>query len=111
MALDSLMYDIDETVYFEEGFLDLIDSHMHLFKNSYGTRVESTRGFLSGRHNGDLNGFLDHINISKRYHYVIMRVNDMTHTGDLSMLKEEIMLPDLAMVDTLANVYKNKKTA
>jgi len=108
MQIHDLSNDIGELIYSTHEFKILIESHLTYLRttNITTTAVDQQKNY---KFEGDFYGLLAELNISKEFHYVIMRVNGYESSSDFKGDVEYIVMPDLAEVQMLANILETKK--
>lgn len=96
--------------YYAEDFRHILESYKTFLKNSSATKPYSFDTFYAVKHVGDLWGLLDDLGFPKQYHFAIMLVNEYLSPTELTSTTNALLIPDLAKVDLLVEVYKTKKT-
>jgi len=57
----------------------------------------------------DLSGFLLDRNIGMKYHYIIMRMNDLTSVHDLDEEIRTLVIPDFNVLEELIQLYRSPR--
>lgn len=103
------LQDADDSVYHEEGFQLMLESHLtHLRQTNI--RIETVSEHQSYKYEGDFYGLCDVINIVKRFHYVTLRINGYEHSGDYKGDRKLIVIPDYNLIEQLRSVYQTKNS-
>ncbi len=109
MDIVNLMTSTGDDSYYEEAFLNIIDSHLTYLKSLSTTSIVTLDNQLTYKHEGDLTGLLDEMNYHKRFHYSIMRINGMRSTNELKFDRTTLIIPDFTEIDLLNSIYRTKK--
>jgi len=96
-----------EDVYFDPNFIVLLESHITYLRttNISTVVVSSHQGY---KYEGDFYGLLGDLNILKKFHYIVMRVNGYESSADFDGNITHIVTPDFNEIDLLKNVYQTK---
>lgn len=90
-----------------DKFKTYIDSMIPMLINT-GTStqlvVDPSQGSIDAF---DLTGYLLDNNIQLRYHYIVMRMNDMTSVHELDENTGVLLLPNMAVLEELIRVYSS----
>jgi hypothetical protein len=105
MDIDNLESPSGDDAYYDENFRVILESHLTYLRNLSTTKTLTFDSFLSYKHQGDLFGLLDELNIAKQYHYIIMRINDFRCPGDLTDKVVSLLIPDLGEVALLKATF------
>lgn len=101
--LTDLSSDNDD--FFDPDFLSFIDYYIPIFKNNI-TRVITPEPYELIVYTGDLNGLLDKYGITKQYHYVMAKINNIDNSNDFNDSITQLDICDLGMIDNLYNIFK-----
>ena len=105
MDIDTLS-PVIEDAYYSEGFLKVVEDHLTYFRTYDGVVVNQLTNVQCVKYQGDLFGLLLDLKIDKRYHHVVMRVNDLYSPADFTGDINQIVIPNLAQVDMTKNIYQ-----
>lgn len=107
MKIHRLITDNKDEFYYSHEFKVLIETHLNYLKENNAVLVDVTE-HQNYKWEGDFYGLLDNFNISKDYHYIVMRMNGLSNSahykGDLKM----IIIPDFNVVERLKSVLETK---
>jgi hypothetical protein len=109
MKIHRLLSDGNDDSYYSHEFKVLIESHLNYLKAN-DARIVDVSEHQNYKWEGDFYGLLDDFNISKDYHYPIMRMNGITNSahykGDLKM----IVIPDYNVIERLKTILQTKNS-
>jgi hypothetical protein len=97
-----------ESFYFEEGFIQAIETHLTYLRQK-NTTFKTIDNHLLDKYQGDFYGLLDELGIAKEYHYTIMRVNDFSNGDCYRSNMTMIVMPSLPAIDLIKDTYRTKK--
>jgi hypothetical protein len=112
MTLESAVMNIlnihpnEEQAYSETAFLTLIESHLTYLRKLPKNQVVSVSDKQAYKYEGDLYGLLNDLSVPKKYHYIVMRVNDYLSSADYKGDVRDLLIPDLDEVTLLKNIYQ-----
>ena len=93
-------------LYYQEKFKQTIEDHLPLLKEKVTTQpIES---YLQTQCKYNFYLLLNRLNVSYKYHWVVLRVNGLHTPQDYTGEKMFIYLPDFKQVDRLMQVYNTK---
>lgn len=87
----SLMVNEGDSVYYSEDWRLMIETHLLFLINHPYTTDQTIAAHDVYKYEGDLYGMLAKINIPPQYHYIVMRMNEMTSPVDFRL---ENFIPD-----------------
>lgn len=100
------MHPVIEDAYFDPDFLTTIESHLTLLRNSSGAKLLSITEQQGYKYEGDFFGLLDDLVIEKKYHHIVLRVNDMLSSADYKGDLTHVLLPSLSQIELLKSVFQ-----
>lgn len=101
----------DEMAYSEPGFLALIESHLTYLRSLKNNQVMTISEHQAYKYEGDLYGLLNDLSIEKKYHYVVMRVNNYMSSADYDGRVRDLVIPDFGEVTLLKSIYQTSSEA
>ncbi len=104
MKLTSFLPTIEYT-YINPKFLLLIESHVQHLKTSAGSRLLDVTSQQSVKYQGDFFGLLDDLQVDKKYHHIVMRVNNLHSSADYTSDMKMVIVPPLAEIELLKNTF------
>lgn len=107
MQINKLMPSVEE-VYMQHDFLVLIESHLTYLRTSANVSLISISEHQNYKYEGDLFGLLDDLNIDKKFHLIIARVNNIANSGDFKGDIQHLLIPDLSEVELLKSIFQTK---
>lgn len=108
MDILKLTPDIEST-FFDPQFLTLIESHLTYFRNTEGLNVLQVTPHQGLKFEGDFFGLLDDLLIDKKYHHIVMRVNDYASSADYKGDIDSILLPSITAIELLKNIFQTSE--
>lgn len=108
MRIHSLETPSGGTTYYDSAFLNLLEDHLDYLKKLPSNRFYTTTYQLADKYQGDFYGLLDHLQLPKKYHYIVMRVNSLLTSSDYTADQITIIIPDVSEIDLLKAVYDTK---
>ena len=107
MQIHNLTPDI-ETVYHDPDFNILLESHLTYFRSN-NIKIVQVSEHQNYKFEGDFYGVLDDLNIPKKYHFFITRINGFSSSNDFKGNMQYIIIPDINEIEMLKNIFKSKK--
>ena len=107
MQINSLATDI-ETIFHETNFLVTMESHLTHLRSSANIRLLPISKHQSYKYEGDLYGLLDDLRVEKKYHYIVMRLNNFDTSNQFKGDIEHIAIPDLNEIEILKNILQTE---
>ena len=107
MQIDILSDPIEDT-FMDKNFLILLESHLTYLRNTTAVKALIISNQQLVKYIGDFYGLLDDLRINKKYHYITMRLNNLTNRGDFNSDKTFILIPDFEEINLLKNIYLTK---
>lgn len=115
-SLNQLMINTGDSIYFDEGFRTVLETHLVIIKKDTAARRVLVPPELAYQYQGDLYGLLgtEQFNLALGYRWLVMRVNDMYNPADYGtdwdnvyagMHDFSLLLPSETYISTLAKKY------
>jgi hypothetical protein len=111
MQINALATTSGSSVFYDQGFRIVIESHIPYLLRLPELRVLAVDPFDSYKYEGDLFGLLDKLLVPKQYHYAIMLANRFSCPADLKATTKSLLIPPFGELDLLGNIYQNKKNS
>lgn len=108
MQLLTKLSTVDDTYSLPE-FQSVLEQHLEYFKVTGTISTLTISDHQSLKYQGDLYGIFEDVNIAKKFHYLVMRLNGFTHPGDYAGDSRVLILPDFQEVELVKNVWQTKK--
>lgn len=105
MKINDLVPTIEYT-YSDPNFLIIIESHLTHLRSSEGVRLLTVKEQQGYKYEGDFFGLLDDLQVDKKYHHIVMRINDLQSSADYKGDLTHVLIPSFNEVDTLKNVFQ-----
>lgn len=106
MSINSKMIRDGAAVYYSPGWMRMIESHMAYLRQQSAGNVVSITPHQAYKYEADLFGLLHVLRVQSEYHWIVMRLNDMTSPNQLTSQHTSLILPDFAQIEKLLNVYQ-----
>lgn len=107
MRIDNLTQTV-ENIENDPLYLATLESHLSYLKKMDTAVTNSITPRQSYKYEGDFYGLLSDMRIDKSYHYIILRMNNYTSPTDYKGEVKDIVIPDLAEVDLIKNIYMTR---
>jgi len=107
MDIDTLSPTVEDD-YYSAGFMQVIEDHLTYLRTLDGVVVNQLTNTQCVKYQGDFFGLLLDLKIDKRYHYAVMRVNDLFSPADFTGDISQVVVPKLDEIDLLKNIYQTK---
>jgi hypothetical protein len=104
--LNSLRTDSGASVFYEEGFRVVLESHLTYLRNLNTTIPIQITSDDAYRYEGDLYGLLFMKRIPRELHWVIMRINDMTSPMEAGVDLNFLLIPETGEIDKIRQSYQ-----
>ncbi len=105
MDIYSLTIDNGEDVFYTKGFMDVLESHLNYFRSNLNLRVIEIQPKKADIYNGDLFGYLNELNISPQYHWLVMRINNYYCNSEFGPGKKYLQIPNNGELEQIRSVY------
>jgi hypothetical protein len=111
----SLIDNIDNpgpAIYYTDTFRQMIEDHLSVLKTmaTTQTRIITDDDWATlYKYEGDFYGLLTAMMYDRRYHWTIMRMNGYRSRFEATTQISQLLIPDWAYVDKLAQLSKEKK--
>lgn len=111
MSINGRMVNEGADVYYTPEWHRFIESHLHWLRKLASNVVLNIEPSDAYKYEADLQGLLQAYNIPMEYHFIVMRMNDMTSPTHYAMSTTQLILPDFQQIESLRSVFAttNKK--
>lgn len=96
-------------LYFETGFITIIEDHLSLLKQSTDSTVIEITYVEANMWQSDFFGLLKYKNIPQKLWYATMRMTGLTAPSDLTRNLTALLVPSEGTIDDFADKYKRAK--
>jgi hypothetical protein len=113
--MPSLLSTVDPSgpaIYYSEKFRQMVEDHLLILRALPGNttyQIANDDMAKLNRYTGDFYGFLTALNLDRRYHWTILRMNGFRSRFDLDLTLTHLLLPDYAYLDKLSQLCKEKR--
>ena len=106
----SLVYGDNSKPFFDPNFRNILDSHLEYLKVTGNVELDaSVDTDYMGQFHGDFYAILTHMNITPKYHRIIMLMNGLTNPIQYEGQLTSLIIPDLTVIDRIMSVYNTGK--
>lgn len=110
-SIASLMVDEGPAIYYDQAFMQVLESHLHLIRDHPSTNQVEIDPQIAYKHEFDFNGLMRALNIPLHYSYAIMRVNGINSPTDYTHDRTTLLIPSTGVIDGIrlshSTTYKN----
>lgn len=112
MPILDLMTSEGDDVYYTEAWRLMIETHLTFLINHPLSVPITAELHQVYKYEGDLYGLLTVLNVPRGYHYIVMRMNNITSPVDFRIpddYEQDFMVlltPSTTTIDTLRNVFQ-----
>lgn len=106
MPINALMMNEGETVYYDDDFRRMLETHSIWLKDQPETRVLPIDPHTAMKYKGDLFGLLNSMRILPQYHYAVMVINEIPGPQSNTEQLKSLIIPDSGFLDVLRARYK-----
>lgn len=103
----SLIYGSAANPFFEEDFIQVLESHQEYLKRTGNWYYETVDQRYMGTYIGDFYAILQTLQLSPKYHRIIMRLNGFTNPIQYDGQLLKIFIPDTVVIDNIYSVYRS----
>lgn len=113
MSINQRMVKSGDRRYYSAQWHRVVESHLQWILDLPSNQVTRVDDAVAYKYEGDFMGLLQELRIPMEAHWVVMRANGYTSPTDYTYDKTQILIPDLAAVGRIFNVFVtvNKKIA
>ena len=95
--------------YFSLGFQNMMENHIPEIRAKSSTQNFRVDQAMVNKYEGDLFAVLYRMAIPSKYHWTIMRLNNMMSPTEFNQNTVNILLPDYEYIDQLFTIYNSTK--
>lgn len=104
-------------LFYEQGFRNIIESHLNILSNAYITK-QPISGDMVYQYEGNFYGYLIDIGVQPQYHWIYLRVNGMTNSNQFGkelrdpyqrIYEWTLIIPSDDIINELAAQYNTLK--
>lgn len=107
MHIHNLQTDLED-VYNSNDYKVMIESHLNYLIGLKTNNVSYITQQQNYKFEGDFYGLLNEMKIDKRFHYAIMRVNNLSNSNDYKGDRDFITVPSLTELNLLKSILTSK---
>ncbi len=106
MKIDSMMRDPGPEVYYDPDFRALLEAHIPYLRVSEATRTMAVDLSKTAVYRGDFYGFLNAVGIPAYFHWIIMRLNDMSSPTEFDEKKTFLLVPEDRIIGIIEQQWR-----
>lgn len=99
-----------EDVAKDRDYYDVQESHLEYLRKHRTTKVEVIGREITAKYKGDFYGLLNYLGVDKKYHYLIMRLNNLSCSSSFDGDTNIIVRPDLGTINGIFVIYSSEET-
>lgn len=104
--LASLVKPRGDNLYHTEGWRNFIETYMRVLRESEATTPVLIQNEDAFKYEGDFYGLLQNNSVPAEFHWIVMRLNEMTHPGDYEMTRTQLLFPNYEQIRNLMSIYR-----
>lgn len=101
MYINSLETGTSDVSYFTSEYIQLVEDHLTFFSNNNRNTFLDFTEQQGYKFEGDFYGLLIDLNVPKKYHYLVLRMNGLDSSSDFSGNVFIVKIPPLNEVDSI----------
>ncbi len=105
MPINALMMTEGETVFYEDDFRRMLETHLIWMKNQSAEMI-TVDPHDALKYKGDLFGLLIKMGYAPQYHYAIMILNEISGPQSNTESLRQLLVPAMQAIDVLRSRYK-----
>lgn len=95
----------------KEDFYILQESHVSYLRTHPETAITEVNGQQAEKYTGDFHGLLTSMNIPRKFHYFITRVNGYNTSTDYDGFRTTIRVPSTKAMNQIMTIYSSRAEA
>jgi hypothetical protein len=112
--MPAILDNIDDqgpAIYYTDAFRQMVEDHLTILKTTnIQTRIITDDDWATlYKYEGDFYGLLNALQIGRQYHWTVMRMNGYRSRFEATADIAQLITPDWAYVNKLAQLAKEKK--
>ena len=92
----------------DPNFLVLVESCLEYLRKLPGTQMITVPAQTAAKYAGDFSGLLDTQAIDKKFHYLVMRTNNLRSSCDYDGLVQNLIIPDLTVASQIMTTWSSR---
>ena len=105
LSINNLMVNEGPAIHYDAAFRIVIEAHLRLLREHPNTSYMDIEPQKAYKYEFDLYGLLYSLNIAPHYHWIVMRVNDLTTPSDFTHEMIRLILPSAGVIDSIRNTH------
>lgn len=106
MSIVGLQRDTGPKDFYDPKFVRVLETHLTHLRTHPDTRVAQVHPHDAYKFEGDFYGLLDQFNVPPEYHWVTMRVNDISNPNLVDPSIQFILLPSPSAINKIRQLYQ-----
>lgn len=104
-SIISLMPEEGSAIFFQDSFRNELEKHLSVLRTDLQIQMIDVPPNIALRYNADFDGLMCYYKIPAKYHWVIMRINNMLSTFDYRPTMLTLLIPDFNFVEQLKTTF------
>lgn len=104
-AINTLMFNPGPAEYYTDAFRQVLEDHMAFLRTNQGTTIRNVTPQNVWENEQDLFGFLQSINLAPQFHWVVMRMNNMTSPTQFVKGVSQLLMPPINLLEQLRSAF------
>lgn len=109
MPIQDLLTNQTASVYYDQGFRDIVESVLNIIKVNSGNRTITVEPGIAYKYEYDFYGLLSHLKIPTSLHWLTLRVNGYRDPRDYLHDHVTLTIPTDTDLDYIRRMYKTRK--
>lgn len=97
---------VQDEVYFNPAFLKVVEDNLTYLRTSGRISSVTLTNTQCQKFQGDFFGLLIDLQVQLKHHHIVLRVNNLLHTGDFTGEVNVILMPDVTIIEQLKTVFE-----
>lgn len=93
----------------DPGYFVMLESHLPYLREKGLTSTKVVEGQQAAKYAGDFHGLLNSLQVGKKFHYLVTRLNGYVRSQDYDGLRTEILLVDERTVSGIIATYTSNE--
>lgn len=108
MQINKLMTVYGNPIHYDQQFRILVESFLQSIRTDPRKYIVNITTDMTYRYAGDLTGLLDSLSVPRDYHWLVMRLNNISDITKVDLNLSSLEIPPLDFMDHLRKTYLTK---
>lgn len=106
MKINRLMGNDGDSIYYSQRFRRYLETYMPYLRNHVDSEDLVIDHHDLYKFEGDFYGLLSKYNIERKYHWIVLRINDLLNPNEVPQHLEGIKIPNPSQISKIVQIYK-----